>query len=194
MQKLREAALSRNMTGKKVPLKIPDGRFIGMFFCLSGILVILFAVLLPRQQLIRDIQQENLSLREQLDVQRTLAPVYEAWKTRTQKGHAAVLPCPKKSGLHRDRIALLPVTLTEVAVNAGLQAVQVTPELSGSNGPGNSLFVHLVLRGEFKKLRSYLIGLGNLSFLERIEEIKITQTPDGPEYAIRVRLAVEQGF
>jgi len=179
------------MPAKKIRLNIPERSLTWLFLCLSGILFTVLVVLFPRQHSLRAVELETESLKEQLEMQNALTPIYGTLKDRTARQQASVLPYPRKIGLHRDRIALLPVTLSEVAGIAGLQTIQVSPELSKLNGPANSLSVNLIHRGEFGKFRNYLVGLGNLSFLERIEEIRIDQTPDGLEYSIRVKLAIE---
>ena len=178
------------MLDNKISLKIPERSLILLLTCLSGIVLFILIGLLPRQHALRALEKESDSLKEQLEVQRVLEPVYGKLKERTAEQQSTVLSYPQKSGLNRDRIAMLPAMLNQVAGNAGMQTVRVSPELSKTDNQVDFLFVNLVLKGDFRHFRNCLTGLGNLPFLERFEEIRIEQTTDGLEYGIRIKLAI----
>jgi len=178
------------MLENKILQKIPERSLAWLFCCLSGMLIFIFICILPRQHSLRAIEQEIGSLKEQVELQKILIPIYGTLKDRAGKQWATVLPYPRKSALQRERIAMLPAIMSDVADTAGMQTIQVSPELSTLNRSTNSLFVNVILRGDFMKFRNYLLGLGNLPFMERVEEINIELTPEGLEYRIRARLAV----
>jgi hypothetical protein len=47
-----------------------------------------------------------------------------------------------------------------------------------------------VVRGDFLNFRKLLIGLGEVAYVERIEEIQIQQNPDALEFKMKVWVAI----
>ena len=129
-------------------------------------------------------------IRFQVEEQKNLQPIYQSLKTKSQAGAARLLPIPEKSRLSRDLIAMVPPTLRKIAVNANMDPLSVTPDVNALAGRPRYLLVHSVVRGEFYDFRRYLIGLGQLPYLERIEEIEIQQNPDLLEFKMKIWLAL----
>ena len=50
--------------------------------------------------------------------------------------------------------------------------------------------MNMVVRGDFMNFRRFLIGIGELPYLERYEEIEIRKDPAFMEYRIKIRLAL----
>jgi hypothetical protein len=48
----------------------------------------------------------------------------------------------------------------------------------------------MVIRGDFMSFRKFLIGVGELPYLERFEEIEIQQDPGFMEFRMKIWLAL----
>jgi hypothetical protein len=78
-----------------------------------------------------------------------------------------------------------------IADKAGLTMVSLKPDLSTLAGSSTSLLSNVVLKGEFANFRKMLIGLGDVPYLDRIEEISIQQYPDYLEFRMKIWIAIK---
>ena len=84
----------------------------------------------------------------------------------------------------------LPQNLAASAKKSGMSLVMARPDLSGLKGDFQTLPVNIVLRGGFINFRKFLISLGGMPYVERIEEILIQEIPDTKEFRLRVWVAI----
>jgi hypothetical protein len=157
---------------------------------LGGLVLFILGGIIPVQRYSAGLDREIKDVRFQLEEQKDLQPIYQSLKAKSQAGTGRVLPTPGKSRLSRDLIAMVPPTLRKIAVDANMDPLSVMPDVNALAGQHRYLLVHTVVRGEFYDFRRYLIGLGQLPYLERIEEIEIQQNPDVMEFKMKIWLAL----
>lgn len=157
---------------------------------LGALLLFAAAVLWPlgRTAISRDREIRNLQY--QVDEQKNLQPLYQALRTRSQAKSATVLPSPTRDKLSRDLVSIAPSTLRRIADSASLKTQSVAPDVSSLTHQSKSLIMNMVVRGDFINFRKFLIGIGELPYLERYEEIEIRKDPSFMEYRIKIRLAL----
>jgi hypothetical protein len=157
---------------------------------LGALLLVSLAVIYPMQRAAGGLDREIKEMKGQLDEQKALLPIYEALKVRNQTAPAGALPTPERSKLSRRLVGTIPFTFRKIARESGMEAVSVTPDVpSLLNQPGQ-LLVHLVVRGDFMNFRKFLVGVGQLPYLERVEGIEIQPDPYAMEYKLKIRLAM----
>ena len=157
---------------------------------LGGLALLVAGGIIPLQRYAAGLDRQIKDVRFQLEEQKNLQPIYQVLKAKSQTGTGRVLPTPAKSRLSRDRIAMVSPTLRKIAADANLDPLSVTPDVSMLAARPGYLLVHSVVRGEFHDFRKYLIGLGALPYLERIEEIEIQQNPDVMEFKMKIWFAL----
>lgn len=175
------------LTGLKL---ISKRKMVICLTALGGLVLFILGGIIPVQRYSVGLDREIKDIRFQLEEQKSLQPIYQSLKTKSMAGTGRVLPTPNKSGLARDLIAVVPPTLRKIAVDANMDPLSVTPDVNALAGQPRYLIVHSVLRGEFHDFRRYLIGLGQLPYLEHIEEIEIQQNPDLMEFKMKIWLAL----
>jgi hypothetical protein len=158
--------------------------------CAGGLLLFILLGIIPLQRYAIGLDREIKDIRFQVEEQKNLLPIYQSLKAKSQAGSGRVLPTPKKSGLSRDLIDMVPPTIRKIATRANMDPLSVTPDVNALAGQPRYLLVHSVVRGEFYDFRRFLIGLGELPYLERIEEIEIQQNPDIMEFKMKIWLAL----
>jgi Tfp pilus assembly protein PilO len=165
----------------------------GIAYVIAGLLfllVFLFAVVFPMNNWSKDLDSRTAEAKFKLQEQQTLLPVYQALKAESEKTLAATLPMPPKSPLPRARINTLPGSFAISAKRSGMSLVSAKPDLTGLTGTFQTLPVNIVLRGQFVDFRKFLVGLGGMPFVERIEEIAIQEAADTKEFKLKVWVAI----
>ena len=178
------------MLDKLKNLKIPKRVLILHLSCWGGLLIFLLAVVLPLYGSLSGLDRRIQDVRQQVDEQKTLQPLHQALKAKGRNVAPSVLPTPERGKLSRDLIGTVPSALRRIGQNAGMESFSVSPDVNSLAGNSPFLLVRVVAQGDFMNFRRYLIGLGELPWLDRVEEIEIRQNPDIMEFRVTVRLAL----
>lgn len=157
---------------------------------LGFLLLFAAAALWPMGRSVISRDSEIREIQYQVDEQKNLQPLYQALKTRSQARPTTALPSPQRDKLSRDLVVITPSTLRRIADNASLKTQSVAPDVSSLTNQSKSLIMNMVVRGDFMNFRKFLIGIGELPYLERYEEIEIRKDPAFMEYRIKIRLAL----
>lgn len=178
------------MFDKLKNIKIPRRTVVLHLSCWGGLLFFVLAVIYPVQRYSAGLDRKIKDIRFQVEEQKNLQPIYQSLKAKSHAGTGRVLPTPEKNRLSRDLIAMVAPTLRKIAADANMDPLSVTPDVNALAGQQRYLLVDSVVRGELFDFRRYLIGLGQLPYLERIEAIEIQQNPDVMEFKMKIRLAL----
>jgi len=176
------------MFDKLKNLKIPKRAVIFHLACWGGLLLFLLAIILPLYGSMTGLDREIGDVRRQVDEQKNLLPLYQALKAKGRNVAPSVLPTPDRGKLSRDLIGTVPAMFRRIGQNAGIESFSVSPDVNSLAGNSPFLLVRVAAQGDFQNFRRYLIGLGELPYLDRIEEIEIRQNPDIMEFRVTVRL------
>jgi len=168
----------------------PKRTIIYALICLSGILFIVLAGVIPKQLSLARLDQKIKSIQFQIEEQKKLYPIYQDLQKKAQAGDSKALPLPARNALLRTQLDTIPATFREIARKANLDMVSASPDLNSLSGESRLLLVNAVIRGNFFNLRKFLIGLGDMSYLDRIEEIQIQQNEDTMEFKMKIWIAL----
>jgi hypothetical protein len=162
-----------------------------LYFLIYGGIIAIFVLLaiVPSYISTNHRKDEIKQLKAQIEEQKQLAPVYATLLDTAKNKRAFAFPNPEKTAIPRKESGKFQEEFKAMAVKSGLIVVSVAPDLSASAGSATSLLHNVVLRGEFASLRKMLVGLGALSYLDRIEEIGIKQYPDSMEFKMKIWIA-----
>ena len=158
----------------------------------SGIIVLFLLVgIFPLYHYNSNLIQDNKKLKDQIEEQKELGPIYLSLLKITNNKDLRVLPNPEKTTILRGEAGKFQDDFRKIAGNAGLMMVSLTPDLNTLAGSPSSLLHNVVLKGEFANFRKVLIGLGSIPYLDRIEEINIQQYPDSMEFRMKIWIALK---
>ena len=158
----------------------------------SGIILLIFLVgIFPLYHSNSNLIDGNKKLKNQIEEQKELGPVYLSLLKVTNNKDLRVLPNPKKTTIPREKAGKFQDDIRIIAGKYGLTMVSLKPDLNTSSGSSASLLHNVVLKGEFANLRKMLIGLGAVPYLDRIEEINIQQYPDSMEFRMKIWIALK---
>jgi hypothetical protein len=153
-------------------------------------LIIVFVGIIPQQLSLANLDQKVKNIQFQIDEQKNLYPIYQVLQKGVQSKDKRKLPSPVRSPLLRTQLDVVTTAIKEIARKANLDTVLASPDVSSIGYGLNILPVNLILRGDFFSFRKFLVGLGDLPYLDRIEEIHIRQNEDTMELKMKISLSI----
>jgi hypothetical protein len=175
---------------EKIYAIIPKRSIAILLACISGVLLIVLAGIVPQQISVTRLDNKIASIKFQIEEQKRLQPYYEMLHVGPQSGRSKVLPFPARSPLSRTKKDTVPSIIRAEAQKAHIDMVAAAPDVNTLGGENRFLLVNATLRGDFLNFRKFLIGLGEVPCLERIEEIRIQQNEDSMEFRMIIWLAM----
>jgi hypothetical protein len=163
------------------------------YFALFGA-VILFVVLLliyPDYRTLAVLDQNIKQLNARIETQKMLFPLFQKMLTEIDFKLPEGAAFPKTKKLSQEQAESMVSVFHELAGKSGLKVVEVSPDVESSLNGSGFVLMNIVVRGDFFTLRELLLELGNLPYLEKIEQIKLQNTEDGKELRLKIWLVKE---
>jgi hypothetical protein len=175
---------------KNINLSLPRKSLIYLLLSIFVLCIILFAVIIPYMNSLNRLDEKIQNARFELEEQRTMTTLYQPMSSHEGKPNQRLLPLPQKNKLSRKDQDQLISILKATAGKCHLDIVSVSPDLSTVTDNAGFIIVNTVFKGDFFMLRRFLIGIGEIYYLEKIEEIHVQQQPDKMEFSLKLRFAV----
>ena len=174
----------------KFKLNIPEKVLKYLFVC-AGITIFLIVFgIIPLSRYNASINNDIKKLQLQIEEQKSLKSIYAELNKGMGKRDLRILPDLARTTLPRKEANRFQDVLREIAEKAGLKTVSISPELAAITGPSNFIWYIGVFKGQFADFRKMLLGLGYVTYMERIEEISIQQFSDALEFKVKIMIAL----
>jgi hypothetical protein len=170
-------------------LKIPQRSIVFFVVCVCGILIFILGII-PMQTSLITLDREIKNLQFQIKEQKDLYPLYQSLTKQIQNNRRPGLPFPPKQKIQKNKIPEISLQFREIVRNSGMRTLSTFPELTALAANSNNLLFHLKINGEFLNFRKFLSALGNISYVEHIEEIQINQDLSGLEFNLKIWIAI----
>jgi len=157
---------------------------------LGSLLLFILVIIVPVQRFMAGLDGQIKDIQYQVDEQKSLQPIYQALKAKSQTTAPSILPTPESGKLARDLVSVVPSTIGRIVRNAAMETITISPDVNSLANQSRSLLMNTVIRGDFMSFRKFLIGVGELPYLERFEEIEIKQDQDFMEFRMKIWLAL----
>jgi hypothetical protein len=168
-----------------IPRQAPSFKIV-LFAILFVLLCIgIFIQYLSLTNLDRRVKKIQLEVEEQKGLQ----SIYQLLKSKGQK-NVKVLPFPARGKLSRDQIETMPGNLRDIAKKVNMDILYASPDMTSIGPDSRYMLVNVVIRGDFFNFRKFLYTIGELPYLERIDEIQIQENADIMEFKMKIRLAM----
>ncbi len=179
------------MAGMKLSIEMPRRSLVYLMICGAGILAFILAGIYPSYRNMIRIDASMAGIKAQVDEQKILFPLFQKLRGILTSELSKAQPSPQKSGLPAQRLDDLPTIFGDIAANCGIEFSAVTPDVKSFADDSHFLSVDLALKGDFFKLRRFLLELANLPYLGSIEELQIQEGPQGKEFFLKVWLMID---
>lgn len=178
------------MADTKLGIDVPQQSVIYIVVCLFGILIFVFAGIIPAGRSLVELDEQIADARYRMEEQKTLIPLLQLLQGQSSKRESQILPLPEKGRLPQARIDTIPVAFGTAAKTSGMTLVSALPNLNALTGDAQFLLVDAVLRGDFLQFRRFLIQIGGLPYVQHIEEIVIQEKADVQEFRLKIWVAL----
>ncbi len=168
-----------------IPRQAPSLKIV--FFAILFVLVSIGIVV--QYMSLASLDKRTDKVRLEVEEQKGLQSIYKLLKGKEKKAVRA-LPFPPKGKISRDKIEAMPGIFRDIAQKVNMDILYASPDI-GSVGPDSKyLLVNVGVRGDFFNFRKFLVGIGDLPYLDRIEEIQIQENADIMEFKMKIRLVM----
>jgi len=174
---------------KKINSILPTQSLIYFLICGAGILVFVLLIIIPTQKTSAELDKDIDKLNARIDEQRILRPIFDNLLKQIKKKGPTELPVTKKNKLARGDISRLSERLLEIARRYDLKLHDIQTDVNALENNADYLLIRIHASGDFKKFRDFLVDLGNIPFLEQIEEIDIRAIENSREFKLKIWLA-----
>ncbi len=178
------------MADTKLGIHIPQQSVIYVAVCLIGILIFVFAGIVPAGRTLAELDGQIADARYRMEEQKTLVPLLQSLQGQSDRKESQILPLPEKGKLPQTRIDTLPVAFGTAAKMSGMTLVSALPNLNALTGDAQFLSLDAVLRGDFIRFRKFLIQIGGLPYVQHIEEITIQEKTEASEFRLKIWVAL----
>ncbi len=174
----------------KLNLNIPEKSLWYLFVCAGIIVLIGLLAIFPMHKINAHKLNELNKLENQVAAQKDLGPIYLTLTKSMENKKELTLPNPPSKAISREEATKFPDIFKATAEKSGLRMLSITPDLTKISAGQSSLVYNAVVRGDFVNFRELLIGLGDIPYLEKIEEVSVKQLSDSMELQAIVWLKV----
>jgi hypothetical protein len=140
---------------------------------------------------LREADSEIEITKGRIEEQKLLFPVFQDLLNKTRLKESGLLPLPEKKKLARDEIDGVSSMIQEIAQRSHLKIGGIMPDLDSLIGGAGFLEMTVVMKGELFDLRNFLVLLGEVSYLEHIEQIQIRAAQDLKDIRLKLWMARE---
>jgi inhibitor of KinA sporulation pathway (predicted exonuclease) len=171
--------------------QLPTRSIAFLLICAGGLLVFTLLVIYPQRLSLAEADLEIMKLKERIDEQRILNPVFQDLLRKVRLKDTEGLPFPKKAKFVHSESATIPSVFQDIAQKSHLTLQDITTDVDSLIENSEYLKIKFVVKGDFVDLRTFMLNLGDLPYLEQIERIQIQSTKDAKEVSFKVWLAQE---
>ena len=163
------------------------------YFALFGavILVIILLMISPDYHTLTALDKNIKQLNTKIETQKILFPLFQKMLTEIDLKLPEGMAFPKEKKLTQEKAESIVSVFHELAGKSGLKVVEVSPDVGSTLNGSGFLLVNVVVKGDFFRMREFLLELGNLPYLEKIEQIKLQNIEDGKEARLKIWLIKE---
>lgn len=141
----------------------------------GGMLLFILLAIFPNYISYNNVVHETSRLREKIEEQKILSPIFEDLSKKAQFQKPGSLPFPAPEKLSRADTEKITRIIRELAEGNDFTVRDIDTDIESLMTESGTLKMSLDLIGEFHNLRNLLLDLGGLAYLNHIEVIRISR-------------------
>ncbi|MDD4357101.1 MAG: hypothetical protein PHN98_07595 [Smithellaceae bacterium] len=174
----------------KIKQTIPSNSLGYILICGGILVIIVLLIIFPLNRVNAGRAKDIKKLQDQIEEQKGLGQVYQMAQSDTGKKSEFILANPARTTLSRQETEKFQKSFREEAQKANLMIMSLMPD-TGSMGVGSKYLIYnATVKGEFANFRKLLVGLGEMPYIEQIEEMNMKQDSDSMEFSLKIGIAL----
>jgi hypothetical protein len=167
-------------------IDIPEKSISYLVICAGIIAIICLLGIYPLYRYNFRLAENIKEINYQIKQQNNLMPQYLMLVKNLEKKDSPLLPLPKRTKISREKTGIFQEEFRKTASKSGMMTVSLTPDLTTLTADSPYILNNAVVKGDFMNFRKMLIEIGNIPYLESIDEILIQQYTDATEYKMKL--------
>jgi len=169
--------------------KIPARSIWYLLICLGGLLAFYYIGVHPYNRTLSGLEEDIAIVKFEIEKQETLSPLFKSLLKEEIKPPEG-LPFPEKGKLSRENLNGIAATFRDMAQMCNLELGGVTPMAESLDDQSGLLKVSVMVKGDFFDCRRFLLKLGEIPYMEHIEQIQFLADKGMNTLSLNVWLAV----
>lgn len=163
-----------------------------MALIFAGVAVAFAALLIyPQYRSMHRQDTEIAKLKANIEEQKLLHPLYVELYKKAQFEEPEGLPFPQGGAINKKEFASLDNLFQDLAAKSNLEFDSVLPQVNTLADNSGRLRVDLAVYGEFENLRSFMLNLAEMPFVQHLEQIRVQRAEPSDTMALRLWLALK---
>lgn len=157
----------------------------------AGVLFFLLLSIFPNYIAYSNIENEIDTLKNQIEEQKILSPIFTALSDKTRFKEPENLPFPTKEKLPKEETLNLSGIIQNIILSNDFKINSILTDVSGLIDGSGLLKMNIDISGAFMNLRDLILQLGSLPYLDHIENIRVDNTNDRQRILLKLWIAQE---
>jgi hypothetical protein len=141
--------------------------------CLFGIIAVFMVIIYPNITMLREADEEILSLSRKVQKQELLYPVYLQLLAEITNKIPTKLPVPQNHKIANNDLGRVNETFIAMAEENNVSFISAIPDAKTYLEDMGFLSIKVTFAGDFFDLRSLMLGVCRLPYLESIDEMRM---------------------
>ena len=156
------------------------------------VVVALFVLVLlyPSYRSMVKLERDIADIKTRIDIQKNLLPIYSELVKKSEAVVPDKFSLPEPNKIPKNNIDLILSIFRGVASKSGMELTLVNPDFTTLTRGAGEIMINATAQGGFFNFRDFLIELGRVPYVRRIEEIEIQQRAVDKEFKMKIWLSV----
>ena len=172
--------------------KLPTKNILFIILFGGGILLFVLLSIFPNYIAYSNIENEISALRQQIEEQKILSPIFTDLSDKTKFENPENLPFPKKEKLSKNETGNISAIIQDIIRQNDFKIDSILTDVGGLMNGSGMLEINVEMTGDFINLRNMILQFGTLPYLEHIETIRIENTDEKQNVFMKLWIAQEQ--
>ena len=172
--------------------KLPTKNVMLIILFGGGFLFFVLLSIFPNYIAYSNIDLEINTLKNQIEEQKILSPIFTDLSDKAKFEDSGNLPFPKKEKLSKDETANISGIIQDIIRRNDYTLDSILTDVDGLMEDSGMLKMSIEMTGDFMNLRSMILQLGTLPYLEHIEYIRINNQSRNQKVRMKLWIAQEQ--
>ena len=171
--------------------KLPTKNILFIILFGGGILLFVLLSIFPNYIAYSNIENEINALRQQIEEQKILSPIFTDLSDKTKFENPENLPFPKKEKLSKNETGNISAIIQGIIRQNDFKIDSILTDVGGLMNGSGMLEINVEMTGDFINLRNMILQFGTLPYLEHIETIRIENTDEKQNVFMKLWIAQE---
>jgi len=172
--------------------KLPTRNVIVILLFGGGVLLFILLSIFPNYLAYSNINHEISTLKNQIEEQKLLSPIFSDLSEKTKFKDPENLPFPRKDKLSKNETGNIAAIIQKIIRQNDYTLVNILTDVDGLLEESGTLKVSIEMTGDFMNLRNMILQLGALPYLDHIEYVHIDSHGEKQQFLLKIWIAQEQ--